>query len=168
MAACHPSQSLRIRPAREDDVPVMRQIAIAAWKPIFDEYRRAAGEEFFALNHSNWRETKAAQVENHFRNHPEWTFVTEYNGRVVGFITFRINEQTKTAEIGNNAIHPDFQGRGLGLNQYRHVIRFLRERGMKFVVVATGLDKAHAPARAAYEKAGFKPLHRSIKYFMRL
>jgi hypothetical protein len=34
----------------------------------------------------------------------------------------------------------------------------MREAGMKVATVGTGGDASHAPARAAYEKIGFRPL----------
>lgn len=38
---------------------------------------------------------------------------------------------------------------------YAYAFARLRERGMRYVRVSTGGDPAHAPARRAYEKAGF-------------
>ena len=38
---------------------------------------------------------------------------------------------------------------------YRHVLEHLRELGLRFAHVDTGLDDAHIPARRAYEATGF-------------
>ena len=44
----------------------------------------------------------------------------------------------------------------------------MRAAGMTFCKVATGLDDAHAPARRAYEKAGFDKSVPSITYYRTL
>ncbi len=60
-------------------------------------------------------------------------------------------------EIGLNAVHPDHQGAGLGALMYGFALRRMKEAGMKLATVGTGGDDRHAPARRAYEKAGFGP-----------
>ena len=43
-----------------------------------------------------------------------------------------------------------------------------RAAGVKVVRVTTGLDWAHAPARRAYERAGFRRHLDSVTYYMEL
>jgi hypothetical protein len=40
---------------------------------------------------------------------------------------------------------------------YEHVLARMRALGMEAATVGTGADPSHAPARRAYEKAGFGP-----------
>jgi ribosomal protein S18 acetylase RimI-like enzyme len=95
--------------------------------------------------------------------------VTEIGGQIAGFITFFvINSDRGLGEIGNNAVHPDFQGRGLGKRQYERVFEELRLKGVAIVQVTTGLDDAHAPARHAYEAAGFDKELPKITYLRKL
>ena len=42
------------------------------------------------------------------------------------------------------------------------------EQGMRYARVSTGLDDAHAPARRAYERAGFDICHENMTYFAKL
>ena len=77
--------------------------------------------------------------------------VAELDARIVGFVTCYANEQSSIGEIGNNAVHPDAQGRGIGPCMYEYAFARLRERGMRYVKVCTGGDPSHAPARRAYE-----------------
>ena len=51
---------------------------------------------------------------------------------------------------------------------YRAVLAHFKERGMRFAKVQTGLDPAHAPARRAYELAGFDIRHEDVTYFKKL
>ena len=53
-------------------------------------------------------------------------------------------------------LHPDWeQRRGVGMLLAERAVGHMRERGIDIAVVETGGDPGHAPARAAYEAAGF-------------
>jgi ribosomal protein S18 acetylase RimI-like enzyme len=156
------------RSARETDIPDFRRIASDAWAPIFDGFREAMGDELWAAQREgDPREAKADQVESQFRNAPDRFFVAEIDGKVIGFCTFRLSE-TGLGEIGNNAIDPACQGRGLGTAMHAECLRRLREAGMTHAKVTTGDDDGHAAARHAYEKLGFRPLRVHLDYFMEL
>ena len=94
--------------------------------------------------------------------------MTEIDGRVVGFTTFRVDQEKGCGEVCNNAVDPEFQGKGIGTQQHKDVLRMLREKGLTHATVHTGLDPAHTAARKSYEKLGFKPMSESIVYFMEL
>ena len=157
-----------IRPARDDDLEAIKRIAVEAWEPIYDSFRKTAGDELFMTIYSNWREEKTSQIVDHYRSYPETTLVTEYDGQVVGFISFYPFEKRKAGVIGNNAIHPKYQGKGLGTKQYQKALEIFREKGMIYAEVLTGADEAHIPARTAYEKAGFKPVVYCVQYYQKL
>ena len=50
---------------------------------------------------------------------------------------------------------------------YRHVLDLMSAQGVKYATADTGADASHAPARRAYEKAGFVAVP-TIHYFMKL
>ena len=161
--------NLVIRPARDEDVPRMREIAVQAWAPVYSDFRERMGEELYRLEMpTDWRADKADQVSDFYREHPNRCLVTEINGRVVGFITFVLYREKSIGEIGNNAVAPDWQGQSIGTAQYHRVLDIFRQEGMKYAKVYTGLDAAHASARAAYEKVGFKPLMPYVTYYRKL
>jgi ribosomal protein S18 acetylase RimI-like enzyme len=145
-----------IREYRSSDIDAMVEIAIAAWTPIFANYRLLMGDDLFLTAFPDWQREKARQVRTACSpTSTAMVYVAEQDARVIGFITFYANDGTGIGEIGNNAVHPDHQGFGIGARMYEHAFARLRERGMRFVKVSTGGDVAHAPARKAYEKAGF-------------
>ena len=41
--------NLVIRPARDADVPRMREIAVQAWAPVYSDFRERMGEELYRL-----------------------------------------------------------------------------------------------------------------------
>ncbi len=156
------------RAAEEADIPEVRRIAAAAWTPIFEHFRELMGDDLYQRERpGDRRKNKADQVESHFRNHAEWAFVVELDGEVVGFCTYVLRD-SGVGEIGNNAIDPDYQGRGLGSAMHRECLRRMREAGMQYAQVGTGLDKSHAPARRAYQAVGFRQVLPHVEYFMQL
>ena len=162
-------QDVAIRDLRAGDVEAIVEIAIAAWEPIYAHRRKVMGDALFEKLHSDWRERKAAEVRSACaRAAGADVCVAEDAGRVVGFITFTSDDARQVGEIGNNAVHPAFQARGIGTAMYRHVFGKLKERGMRYVQVTTGGDPAHAPARRAYERAGFTIQLPSVTYYREL
>lgn len=158
-----------IRPATAEDVPAACEIARLAWQPIFAEFHRRVGDEIFSQLYDEWEVSKMSQVSGAFEQHPGCMLVTEIEGRIAAFITFFvINPSRRLGEIGNNAVHPDFQGRGLSKRQYERVFEELRALGCTMVQVTTGLDDAHLPARKAYEAVGFDKELPKITYMRTL
>ena len=160
---------LIIREHRSDDTPRILEIAVAAWVPIFSYYRETMGDEFFYLVFPDWQENKKRQVKNACDGERDaMVYVAEKNGEVIGFVTFYTNVLPGVGEIGNNAVHPDFQGHGTASIMYKHVFEKLRKLGMHSVKVNTGGDPSHAPARRAYEKVGFTVQFPVVDYYRML
>ena len=161
-------ESRAFREVREDETETIADIAVRAWTPIYESRRPVMGDEFFSRYHKDWRRDKGDQVRNAARARPGTVWVTEIDGRIVGFTTFRIDEEKGYGEICNNAVDPEFQGKGIGTQQHREVLNVFREKGLTHATVHTGLDPAHAAARKSYEKLGFKPMAESVVYFTEL
>lgn len=158
-----------IREHRSEDTPSLLEIAVAAWESIFSCYRETMGEDLFGAVFPDWQEDKKRQVEEACGGQRgSMVYVAERNGEVVGFVTFYPNPVPGVYEMGNNAVRPDFQGRGIGQMMYERVFEKLRELGVHSVKVLTGGDPSHAPARRAYEKAGFKVQLPMVDYYRRL
>ena len=158
----------KIRQATEADVEKIREIAREAWRPIYDYFREQMGDDLWTREHpGDPLDRKADTVEKHFREHPDWGFVTELEGEVVAFCTYMLGEEG-IGVIGNNAVDPAGQGKGIGTAQYEECLQRMRDAGMDYVKVQTGLDPTHAPARRAYEKVGFEAIRPSVQYYMEL
>lgn len=131
-------------------------------------FRREYGEALFDLMVPDANTAKGEQVRNTCLSHPDRVLVCEQDGECVGFVTFRIDSAKGIGEIGNNAVAPAWRSRGIAQQMYAAVLELMRDRGMRFARVRTGLDEAHAPARQAYERAGFNIHHEDVDYFMEL
>jgi GNAT superfamily N-acetyltransferase len=160
------SDQVVIRELLPGEVDRVVAIALAAWEPIFASYRKLMGEALFAITHPDWRAEKGTQIRRACEQ-PERVLVAEVGHSVAGFVTFYLAGRD-VGEIGNNAVHPDYQGRGIAGRLYEEVFARLRAAGRKVVKVGTGLDPGHTPARRAYEKAGFSVALPGVTYWKEL
>ena len=143
-------------------------IANRAWREIYKMFREAYGDELFQLTIPDEANSKGNQIKSYCERHPEWVFICEEADRIVGFVTFSLDTDSKTGSIGNNAKDPDCELKGIGQQMYKAVFEYFRKHGMVYAKVHTGLDYAHAPARRAYERAGFHISHKDVDYYMKL
>ena len=159
-----------VRRAEAGDSARCQEIAVAAWEPIYASSEAALGEEIFGQLHPDGLASKARQVAASFEGRLEWVLVAceGEGGPIVGFATFRLDRERKVGEIGNNAVDPAWRGRGIAGALYERVLERFREEGMVMAKVTTGLDGAHAPARAAYKKVGFERGTESVTYYREL
>ena len=160
----------RIRRAVEGDMERVGEIARQAWVRIHESFRRMIGEEMHGVLGAGWEERKEAQVRGHWERHPDWFRVVASveTGAVVAFISFRVDEEKSMGTIGNNGVAPEAQGQGIGTMMYTCVFDLFRQQGLKYACVGTGLDEGHAPARRAYEKAGFNICVPDVRYYREL
>ncbi len=146
-----------IRPGRIEEVDIACQIAGLAWKPTYSHYRSQMGDEMFDALFGDWRQGKANEIRSLCSAHPDQILVAEIDGVVKGFATFLIQPEKSLGIVGNNAVHPDAQGQGVGNLLQQRIIEEFKQRGLKYAQVLVGLDDTHIPARASYRKAGFSP-----------
>ncbi len=157
-----------IRKYIESDYETLVDIANRAYAKIYEGFRERLGEEIFSILCRNSFESKAAQIRNHVNAYPDFCYVAERNGKIVGFITFGFNRNIGVGVISNNAADPDSGEKGVGQEMYAAVLERFRSEGMRLAQVTTGLDEAHAPARRAYERAGFREHKESVTYYLKL
>ena len=65
------------------------------------------------------------------------------------------------------AVHPEYQKRGIAAQLNQAALDAMKAAGVKLAIVETGGDDGHAPARKAYEKAGYTGLP-IVRYFKEL
>ena len=153
-----------IRPYKKEDLETMVQIAYRAWAEIFKGFRRELGEELYKLLYDIPSQDKRIQLTNYMEKHPDWCFICERNGKIVGFATFFLDFDRNVGLLLNNAADPECGEKGVGQEMYSAIFEHMKEKGMKAVTVSTGADEGHAPARKAYERAGFKIHQDSVMY----
>jgi GNAT superfamily N-acetyltransferase len=147
-----------IRPFAEGDLPALQTIRAAAFAPVFQSFRALAGKTAasFVYSPANAEEGQSAHLNSMCEAASHHTvLVAESDVKPIGFCGYTCDSENKVGEIGLNAVKPSFAGQGVGTALYREALDAMREQGMQAVIVGTGGDESHAPARRAYAKAGF-------------
>lgn len=154
----------RIRPLRREDLAAVVRLSLAAWAPVFRSFRHVLGPELYARLFPDWTTSQAAAVERVCAGGTYTTWVAEAAGVVAGFVAYEADAETKVGEVYMLAVDPAHQHRGIGTRLNAFALDRLREAGMDLAVVGTGGDPGHAPARRAYERAGYTALP-SVRYY---
>ena len=145
-----------MRRATENDRARLDGVRLAAFAPVFASFRAMLGDEIYDLAQAPADRAQGELLASLLAPGSGWeVYAFEADGVVVGFVSVQLNDVTKVGEIGLNAVHPDHAGKGIGTAMYELAIARMKDAGMRVATVATGGDPSHAPARRAYEKAGF-------------
>ena len=148
--------NLVVRPFDSGDLSRLQEVRQAAFAPVFASFRNIVGAAIYEHALGKAEEEQAKHLEELCsEENSSVVLVAERHGEIVGFVTYVVHAETRFGEIGLNAVHPDHAGGGVGTHLYRVVLDRMKSRGVKAVEVSTGGDPSHAPARRAYEKAGF-------------
>jgi GNAT superfamily N-acetyltransferase len=155
-----------IRPFEPGDLAALQRIREAAFEPVFRSFRGIVGEEIAAIafRHADVEQGKLL-ADICATNSGHHVLVVTADGEIVGFVSFTVDADKGLGEIGLNAVHPKHAGEGIGTWMYRHALRRMKELGMAVATVGVGGDPSHAPARRAYEKAGFGPALPSLNLY---
>lgn len=152
-----------IRQAVEADRETLIELIIQGFADV--TVNRWREEKYGIIGGRTWDEWKADDMRTiDVKN----VVIAEVDGTAVGFATLHVNERTRIGTVGNNAVLPEYRGRGIGGKLDARVLELIAEAGMEFAQVSTGLEDCYEPARRMYERQGFEPLNRSIVYMMRL
>jgi GNAT superfamily N-acetyltransferase len=158
----------QIRPYSEDDLETIVELSLLAWEPVFTAWQQILGPTLYPLAiYPDWRKSQKEVVEKSCRNEKFNTWVAVVDGKVVGFVAYELNEESKIGEVQILAVHPENQNHGIGTELNLFALQKLKEGGMKLAVVGTGGDEGHAPARRSYEKAGYTALP-LVRYYQEL
>ncbi|MGH6735223.1 MAG: GNAT family N-acetyltransferase [Methyloceanibacter sp.] len=151
------TSELVIRPFAADDLPRLQEVRAAAFSPIFESFRTIVGEAISARAFDTADADQAALLDGICRpGSTHRVFVALMDSEIVGFVSLTLDQAKRTGEIGLNAVHPSHARQGIGTQLYAFAISVMRDERMRLATVGTGADPSHAPARRAYEKAGFE------------
>ncbi|MGH1565769.1 GNAT family N-acetyltransferase [Mumia sp. DW29H23] len=158
----------RLEPADLDGVVAL---SLRAWEPVFASMAAVLGPRLDAMVNPEWRTGQAAAVRAVCEERSAYVYVADLGGDVVGFAAVALHgdaaPEPGSGEIEMIAVDPEHQRCGVARRLIDHCTDVMVEEGCRFAVVATGGDPGHAPARAAYEAAGFTGLP-LVRYYKAL
>ena len=155
-----------IRKYSPGDLDSIVALSLRAWAPVFESIEATLPPTVYAHFYPNgWRDVQADDVSNVCRDAEAEVWVCELDGSATGFVAIKSDDDSGMGEIYMIAVEPEYQKRGIARRLTEFAVERLREVGMKVVMVETGADAGHGPARKTYESAGFSlwPVARYFK-----
>ena len=157
-----------IVPYAPQHLEAVLEVTRAAWSPVFplmqEDIPRYVFEAFYP---EGWLKRQLADVEAICLDEETDIWVALTEGAVSGFLGLRAHTEDSMGEIYIIAVDPAYQRRGVGAALMAFAFAWMQKRGLAMAMVETGGDRGHAPARAAYESAGFER-YPVARYFRRL
>ena len=141
-------------------------IAMRAWEPVFPQMKKAVpGFVYDAFYPDGWQARQLSDLGQVLDDEPETVDVALVNGVMAGWVCTRIHPEDSMGEVYVIAVAPDFQRQGIGRALMEHSQNRAMDAGMTMMMVETGDDPGHAPARMAYEAGGYQrwPVARYFK-----
>ena len=146
---------LQLRRATSDDLAAIVDLALLAWAPVFGSLRQTFSPGVYGLLYPDWEKQQRDVVERTCNDEQTAVWVAEADGAVAGFVAYTLDHREQIGTVELLAVHPDHQQRGVATALNRGALEQMRASGMKLAGLSTGGDPGHAPARRAYEKAGY-------------
>jgi ribosomal protein S18 acetylase RimI-like enzyme len=156
--------SASFRLYRPDDLNAIKQLTLDSFGgvTIEENLETALG----LLNGHDWRWRKARHIDEDVAANPDGIIVAEHEGRVVGYITTRIDREAGKGRIPNLAVSADFRGRGLGRQLIEHALDYFRAQGLVFAVIETMAQ--NAIGQHLYPACGFVEIARQAHFARKL
>ena len=138
-ALCHLDEAPSLRPpngitfrwATPDDAARVRDLTLAAWRPVDDGVRATLGDEIYSLTQSGVAVSRA----DRFRaatDHPETVLLAEREGEPVGFACVEEDAARGIGKLRGVAVGPSRQGGGIGSALCMEAFRSFREHGLEY------------------------------------
>src|SRR5206468_7047048 len=101
-----------IRLFRSGDLDSIKQLTVESFEGVTleEDVERVLG----VLKGHDWRWRKARHIDEDVMANRDGIFVAEAEGRVVGYITTRLDRESGRGRIPNLAVAPECRGQGLG------------------------------------------------------
>jgi ribosomal protein S18 acetylase RimI-like enzyme len=158
------STPVTIRPYEPTDLETIKRLTIEGFVGVGVDYlieQRWPGESPLSWGERKWRGT-----ERDVTGHPEWCFVAELDGRVVGYITTTISEVVKQGHVNDMAVEARLRGRGIGRKLILYALDVFRQHHLTIARIET--LSGNAIGAHLYPSVGFELITTQNHYAMRL
>jgi ribosomal protein S18 acetylase RimI-like enzyme len=153
------SHEMVIAPFEDTQLDAVVQLSLRAWKPVFESLEKAMLPAVYrAFYRGDWRAAQRRAVESVCADPDVHVWVASKESRIAGFVALKLHPEDQLGEIYMIAVDPDFQRRGIASRLTSHSVDWFKKAGMSIVMVETGADPGHGPARRTYESSGFQLL----------
>jgi len=154
-----------IRNYRPEDLEQLKKITVVCFAEVSID--RNIEEIFGLIGDRDWRWRKLRHIDADVAgDRARGVFVCEFGDQVVGYITTRVDPESKIGWIPNLAVLPEYRGRGLGKRLMRTALDYLRDQGMACAKIET--PEQNPIGSRFYPDVGFREVARQIHYLIRL
>ena len=154
-----------IRPYRPQDLERLKEITAVCFDGVSID--RNIEAQFGPIGERDWTWRKLRHIDDDVAgDRARGVLVWEEAGRVAGYITTRIDPESKIGAIPNMAVDPQAQGKGIGRQLIEAALDFMRDEGMECAKIET-LEQNDIGSQF-YPSAGFVEVARQIHYLRRL
>ena len=157
---------MRIVPYSPNDRDAVLALSLRAWEHVFPLTKQSVPPFVYRAFYPNgWRERQYADLATVLDEEPGNVDVAFLDDRMAGWVCTRTHPEDNMGEVYVIAVEPELQRQGVGRALLDRSIQRSRSNGMSMVMVETGDDPGHEPARRAYEADGFErwPVARYFK-----
>ena len=154
---------ISLRPHEPSDLTALIDLSIRAWTDVEATVDSILGSPLDRLATPSWQTHHTAMVTEACESPDVSVVVAEdSDGTIVGFVASTIHPETAAmsdyGEITLIAVDPSVRGLGVARRLLDNAVTALKERGVPVIMISTGGDDGHTPARALYQAAGFTRL----------
>lgn len=149
-----------IRRYRPEDLPRLREITVDCFQGVSIDQN--IEKRFGPIGGVDWKKRKAAHIDQDCAANPEGVIVAEVEGEVAGYITTRLNHETRIGWIPNLAVDPRFRRQGIARALFDEAFAYFRENGMLAAKIET-LDQ-NPIGSVFYPELGFEEVARQIHF----
>ncbi|OJJ20424.1 GNAT family N-acetyltransferase [marine bacterium AO1-C] len=159
---------MEISPYTKDHLEQIVQLSLRAWAPVFAAIAQTMDTEIYQTFYpEGWEVSQKASVVHTCTSGETQIWVGLIDQKVAGFLALKLNQEDSLGEVYMIAVDPDHQRKGISKALMDFGLDYMKKEGISMAMIDTGGDPGHAPARASYEKAGFKLLP-IARYFKKL
>ena len=151
---------MKIRLYQASDVDELKRITIEGFEGIaIDQSVEAA---LGILSGHDWRWRKARHVDEDVEANPTGIFVADESGKVLGYISTRVDYEVGKGRIPNLAVDQSVRRQGIGRLLLEHALDYFRREGMAFAMIET-MDNNRV-GQHLYPSCGFVETCRQIHF----
>lgn len=156
--------TLKIRLYQPDDLEAIKRLTVEAFGGVTLEQN--VEDALGILRGHDWRWRKARHVDEDVAANPAGIFVAEADGRVVGYVSTRVDRESGKGRIPNLAVAADFRGHGLGRRLIEHALDYFRREGLDYAMIETMAQ--NEVGRHLYPACGFVEVARQVHFARKL
>ena len=153
-----------IRKFQEADRDAIKEITAICFEGVAIDH--AIEQRYGLIDDKDWRYRKVRHIDSDIAANADGIFVAVIDQQVIGYITTRIDQETKVGGIPNLGVLPGYRGAGIGRKLIETATAYAKEAGMLYLRIET---LAHNPiGQYLYPSCGFQEVARQVHYVMPL